>query len=139
MTADNFHNWRIIWQSGKEEEECLLRCLLPFLPISETKKVILRLSFFLHQKLQLWVHWYSLLLLKYFLNAVNIFPTMFQLEKTATQTSSHLLLSAVQVADSGNYTCAPVTAPRTSVTVHVHSGGWLRREGWRGMRCSVDI
>ncbi|XP_071519166.1 zwei Ig domain protein zig-8-like [Panulirus ornatus] len=40
-------------------------------------------------------------------------------EKTTEQTTSRLLMSSVRLSDSGNYTCAPIKAPASTVSVHV--------------------
>ncbi|KAF2346587.1 hypothetical protein FHG87_022657 [Trinorchestia longiramus] len=60
------------------------------------------------------------------------------MEKTGAQTSSHLLLSAMQVSDSGNYTCSPVSAPTATVSVHVHSDeirAAVQQDGVRSVSC----
>ncbi|XP_047489949.1 V-set and immunoglobulin domain-containing protein 2-like [Penaeus chinensis] len=44
------------------------------------------------------------------------------LEKTRERTTSRLMMSSVQVSDSGNYTCVPIRAPPASVSVHVTTG-----------------
>ncbi|CAL4203692.1 unnamed protein product, partial [Meganyctiphanes norvegica] len=44
-----------------------------------------------------------------------------QVEKTAQQTTSRLILSSVRDEDSGNYSCVPVNAPKSTVQVHVNS------------------
>nr|XP_027212551.1 uncharacterized protein LOC113805696 [Penaeus vannamei] len=58
------------------------------------------------------------------------------LEKTRERTTSRLMMSAVQVSDSGNYTCVPIRAPPASVSVHVTTGERRQDNVWP--RCSAS-